>query len=154
MFAIHVYLLKQFDICVKVSKFQNVLLVSSFRPNYQRKNLTISALAPIEISWPLVDDAYQIWVNHMKTLEDKKYLRILIQNWFHPIVGGHSSYKIDRQHDIDHILTKILSWLEGTRPKLEKASGSSKRLRDPCGKKGQEIFFFFLEKLLEITSED
>ena len=29
---------------LKVSQFQNVLLVSSFRPKYQRKNLTISAL--------------------------------------------------------------------------------------------------------------
>ena len=28
---------------VKVGQFQNVLLVSSFRPKYQRKNLTISA---------------------------------------------------------------------------------------------------------------
>ena len=86
----------------------------------------------------------------MKTLEDKKYRRILIQNWFNPIVGGHPSYKIDRQHDIDHILTKILSWLEGTRPKLEKASGSSERLRDPCGKKGQKNLLLFLEKKLEI----
>ena len=82
----------------------------------------------------------------MKTLEDKKYWRILIQNWFHPIVGGHPSYKIDRQHDIDHILTKILSWLEGTRPKLEKASGSSERLRDPCGKKGQKKSSSFFRK--------
>ena len=29
---------------LKVSKFQNVLLVSSFGPKHQRKNLTISAL--------------------------------------------------------------------------------------------------------------
>ena len=100
------------------------------------------------------DDAYRIWINSMKTLEDKKYWRILIQNWFHPIVGGHPSYKIDRQHDIDHILTKILSWLEGTRPKLEKASGSSERLRDPCGKKGQKNLLLFLERLLEISLED
>ena len=60
--------------------------------------------------------------------------------WWHP------SYKIDRQHDIDHILTKILSWLEGTRPKLEKASGSSERLRDPCGKKDQKKSSSFFRK--------
>ena len=64
---------------------------------------------------------------------------------------GHPSYKIDRQHDIDHILTKILPWLEGTRPKLEKASGSSEKLRDPCGKKGQKNLLLFLERLLEIS---
>ena len=89
----------------------------------------------------------------------QKYLRILIQNWFHPIVGGHPSYKIDRQHDIDHILTKILSWLEGTRPKLEKASGSSERLRDPCGKKGQKksssffikTFIYIIGRLVVVT---
>ena len=70
-------------------------------------------------------------------------IKIQLQNLFHPIVAGHPSYKIDRQHDIDHILTKILPWLERTRPKLEKASGSSERLRDPCGKKDKNLLFFF-----------